>query len=180
MENEEIKNEKKQKKHIKQDEYDQVIGELNEAKNKVLLAQADLINYRKRKDEELANFRKFANKDLILDLLQITDNFERAIKLDDNELSDELSNFLVGFKMIYASLNDILKQSGVVELDLLHQPFDPKTSEILLMDNDSNYDDEIVLDVLRKGYMLHDQIIRPAHVKVNKLEKQINEEKEND
>ena len=61
---------------------------ITELENKLKYQQAELINYRKRKDEETANMLKFANQDLILELIQIVDNFERAIKLDDNNLDD--------------------------------------------------------------------------------------------
>ena len=80
------------------------LEELNKAlTEKVKLAQAELVNYRRRKDEETANMLKYSNQDLILEILPILDNFERAISLDDNDLTDELSKFLAGFKMMYAA-----------------------------------------------------------------------------
>lgn len=145
---------------------------LKEANNKILIAQAELINYRKRKDEEVSSTLKYANKDLILELLPVLDNFERAIVLDDNDLSDELSKFLAGFKMIYAALVEIIKGFGVQEIYRLGEKFDPNLEEGLLIDNDLTKEDEVVLDVLRKGYILHDRVLRPAQVKVNKLEKE--------
>lgn len=165
-----------EKKPKKKEQINELELLLEEANSKLLLAQADLINYRKRKDIEVNDKLKYANQELIEDLLLVVDNFERAVKLDDNELSDELSKFLTGFKMIYAALVDMLGKYGVKEIDLLHQQFDPNNSEILIIDNDQNYEDNIVLDVLRKGYKLHDKTIRIAHVKINKL----NKEKENE
>ena len=159
--------------------------ENHELQNKVLTAQADNVNYRKRKDEETSNLLKFANQDLICDLLPILDNFERAIRLDDNNLSDELSKFLQGFKMIYAHFNEILKKYDVEEIDALEKEFDPTCEEALLVDHDQEKDDNIVLDVLMKGYRLKGRVIRPAKVKVNSLEneeveKEEKQEKEND
>ena len=90
--------------------------ENNNLVEKVKLAQAELINYRKRKDEETANLLKYANQDLILEIISVVDNFERAIKLDDSNLSDELSKFLEGFKMIYTHLTNMLKKFEVVEI----------------------------------------------------------------
>ncbi|NLA33256.1 MAG: nucleotide exchange factor GrpE [Tenericutes bacterium] len=164
----ETKKDTKPKSKIKIEELNQQIASLN---NEVLLARADNINYRKRKDEEVANLIKYANVDLILDILLIIDNFERAIKLDDNNLNDELSKFLEGFKMIYSMLNDTLKQYGLEELNVLNKPFNPNNSQALIIDNDSSKDDGIVLDVMLKGYIYKDRVIRPASVKVNKIEK---------
>ena len=94
--------------------------------DQVKRAQAELINYRTRKDKEVAESLKYCNKDILTDLIPIVDNFERAINLDDNNLTDELSKFLVGFKMIYSSLSGVLKTYHVEEISRQGQIFDPK------------------------------------------------------
>ena len=134
---------------------------------KVKLAQAELINYRKRKDEETANLLKYANQDLILEIISVVDNFERAIKLDDNNLTDDISKFLAGFKMMYASLTETLKRFGVEEINRVGQIFDPSQEQALLTDCVEDKEDEVVLEVLLKGYKLKDRVIRPASVKIN-------------
>ena len=134
---------------------------------KVKLAQAELINYRKRKDEETQNMLKYANQDLILEIIQVVDNFERAIKLDDNNLTDEVSKFLSGFKMMYASLTETLKRFGVEEINRVGQIFDPSQEQALLTDCVEELEDEVVIEVLLKGYKLKDRVIRPASVKIN-------------
>ncbi len=141
-----------------------------ELQSKVQLTQAEMINYRKRKEEETASRLKYANQDLISELILVLDNFERAIKLDDNDLTDELSKFLAGFKMMYANLDDILKKYGVVEIECLDKEFDPNLMQALMIDHDPNFKDDEVIEVLLKGYKLKDRVIRPASVKVNKLE----------
>ena len=113
---------------------------------------------------------KYANQDLILEVIGVLDNFERALNLDDNNLNDELSKFLVGFKMIYASLKEILIKFGVEEIDALDKDFDPMIHQALLVDQDKEKPNNIILDVLLKGYKLKDRVIRPASVKVNKLD----------
>lgn len=135
---------------------------------KVRYAQAELINYRKRKEEETATMLKYANQDLIFEIIQIVDNFERAIKLDDNDLTDELSKFLAGFKMIYATLCEILRKYGVEEISRSGEVFDPNLEEALMTDSLEDHEDDEVLEVLLKGYKLKDRVIRPASVKVNK------------
>ncbi len=134
---------------------------------KVKLAQAELVNYRRRKDEETTNMLKYANQDLILEIIQVVDNFERAIKLDDNDLTDEISKFLAGFKMMYASLTETLKRFGVEEINRAGQIFDPSQEQALLTDSVAEQEDEVVLEVLLKGYKLKERVIRPASVKIN-------------
>ena len=152
--------------------------EISELNDKIRYHQAELINYRKRKEEEVTNRLKYANQDLISELILILDNFERAIRLDDNDLSDELSKFLKGFKMMYASFDDVLKKYGLEEIEAEHKEFDPNTMDALMTDNDKDFKDGEVLEVLLKGYRLKDRVIRPASVRVNKLEED-NDNKDN-
>ena len=156
---------------IELDDKDKQINDLNE---KIRYHQAELINYRKRKEEEVTSRLKYANQDLINELILILDNFERAIRLDDNNLTDELSNFLKGFKMMYANFNDVLKKYGLEEIEPEHKEYDPNTMEALMTDNDKNFKDGEVLEVLLKGYRLKDRVIRPVSVRVNKLDEDNN------
>lgn len=135
---------------------------------KLKASHAELINYRKRKDEEVENRLKFANQDLILEILPILDNFERAIKLQ--KADDSIKKFLDGFMMIYNSLKETLKKYGVEEIDCLDKEFDHNFHQAMLVDKDETKPNNIVLEVLIKGYTLKGRIIRPASVKVNKLD----------
>lgn len=141
--------------------------ELNKTIEKVKLTQAELINYRHRKDKETEELLKYSNQGIITDLVPIVDNFERAIKLDDNDLTDELSKFLQGFKMIYAGLTNILQNYGVEVISREGEIFDPSLEQSLLTDKVEDKDNEVVLEVLQKGYKLKDRVIRPASVKIN-------------
>lgn len=136
-------------------------------KEKALRAQAEMLNYRKRKDDEVSQLFKYANEDLILSLLPIVDNFERAIKLDDNDLTDELSKFLSGFKMIYGNLITILNNNHVMEIETQGQEFDPNMHQAIITEKDENKPAGVILEVLQKGYKYKDKILRPAMVKVN-------------
>lgn len=152
----------------KKEEFEKLKAENEELIRKIQYAQAELVNYRKRKDEEVLNFKKYCNKDLITELIPIIDNFERAIKLDDNDLTDELSKFLEGFKMMYASLMEILKKFGVEEISRQGEIFDSTQEEALMTDSLEEYEDDVVTEVLLKGYKLNGKVIRPASVKINK------------
>ncbi len=154
----------------KDDELKKLKDTIIEMENKLKYNQAELINYRKRKDEETANMLKFANQDLILELIPIADNFERAIKFDDYNLNDELSKFLAGFKILYSHLMETLKKFGVEEIETVDRPFDPKLHEALMVGNDKEKPDDVVIECLLKGYTLKGKVIRPAKVMVNKLD----------
>lgn len=156
--------------------------EKKEVENKELLekikyTQAELVNYRKRKDEETENLLKYSNKDIISDIIPIIDNFERAISLDDNNLEDELSKFLAGFKMIYSQLTDVLRNYEVTTIERRGEIFDSTQEQALMTDTVEGKQDDEVLEVLLKGYKLKDRVIRPATVKVNKIEENKSEEK---
>lgn len=175
--NEEVQtpNKKEEKKHKKDKEnalLEQIKKLEEENKNlveKVKLAQADAINYRRRKDEETTQMLKFANQDLIMELIPLVDNFERALKLDDSQMTAEVSKFLTGFKMMYASLTEILKKFGVEEINRVGEKFDPNQEQALLTDSVPEMEDEVVIEVLLKGYKLKDRVIRPASVKINQI-----------
>ena len=134
--------------------------------DKVLRLSAEMQNMRRRYDEEMARICKYEGEELILKILTIVDNFERAIMLDSN-LTDELSKFLDGFKMIYGNLKNILEASEVKEIDCLKQAFDPNTMEAVLTVHEENTEPGIVLDVLQKGYTYKDKVIRHAMVRVS-------------
>ena len=164
------KNEKKHKKSklvkkiIHNEDDIKKIKELEEA---LLKARADNINYRKRKDEEVSSMLKFANEDIAKDILPIVDNFERAIDLDDNNLDDELSKFLSGFKMIYCHLVDVLKKYEIEAIDKVGVEFDPTIHQGVLTEKVDGMEANKVAEVMQKGYILKGKVIRPAMVKVN-------------
>ena len=162
---------KKKNKNKKEEELTLKIAELEklnqELTDKVKLAQAELVNYRRRKDEETANMLKYSNQNLIMEILPILDNFERAIKLDDDDLTDELSKFLEGFKMVYCNQVNILEKYGVKAIDGFNKPFDPMYHQAVMTEKKEGVNPGMVLDVLQKGYLLKDKVIRPAMVRVS-------------
>ncbi len=176
---EEVKQEEKNAQPNPEEVISSLEQEVAKLNNDILLVKADMQNYRKRKDEETSNMLKFANQDLMLELLPIMDNFERAIKLDDNNLTDELSKFLTGFKMMYAQLVEVMKKYGLEEIEALGLPFDSTCMQALMVVNDPEKEDNVVLDVLMKGYRLKDRVIRPCTVKVNQKEEIENKGEDN-
>ena len=141
--------------------------QISDLKEALLRNQADLQNYKRRKEEEYEVFQKYKNEDLIKELLTVVDNFERAIKMDDNDLSDEVSKFLSGFKLIYTNTISILNKYNVTEIKAEGVEFDPTYHHAVLTEHDDTKPSGVVLEVLQKGYIYKDRVIRPAMVKVN-------------
>ena len=164
----EVKKEKLPKEKKKKNEEVIKLQEEKMALNeKLLRITAEMQNMRRRYEEEINNIYKYEGEDLIKKILPIVDNFERAIKLDDTDLSDELSKFLEGFKMIYALLMNALAEKEVKVIDCLNKEFDPKTMEAVLTQHEDNVLPGIVLDVMQKGYTYKDKVLRVAMVKVS-------------
>ena len=143
---------------------EQKIKDLEEA---LLRKDADMINYRKRKDEEVTKMLMYSKEDIAKDLLPIVDNFERAINLDDDNLDDELSKFLEGFKMIYCHLTEILNKYEIKAIDGANKPFDPNYHQGVLTEKVEGMEPGVVIEVLQKGYLLKDKVLRHALVKVS-------------
>lgn len=166
-------------KHEKHDDYkkehddklekqnEENLKKIKDLQEALLRTQADNVNYRKRKDEEVAKRLEYANEDLVKEILPVVDNFERAISLDDDNLDDELSKFLQGFKMIYCHLVDILNKYDVKAIDGANKPFDPKYHQAVLTEKVDGMESGMVIEVMQKGYLFKDKVIRPAMVKVS-------------
>ena len=153
--------------HCNEDVIESLQNQINEITNELLKSKAEFINYRKRLEDEKLKAFKYCNEDLILELLTSVDNFERAIKLDDTNLDDELSKFLEGFKMIYCNMLNVLKKYGVIEIDGFNKPFNPTYHQAVLTEKVEGVEPGYVVEVLQKGYILKDKVIRPAMVKVS-------------
>lgn len=169
-ENKEIEKEKeieieKVKKHKpnKNEEIQLLKEKIESLNNEVLRSKADLINYRKRKDEETSSLLKFCNGDLILSLLTVVDNFERALILDD----EAFKSYLDGFKLIYNQIIDILNSYEVKEIEALDKVFDPMYHQSVATKKDESKESGIVLEVFKKGYTYKDKVLRPAMVIIN-------------
>lgn len=158
---------KKGKKDKMQEELTKLNAKIKELEEKNLREKAELINYRKRKEEEVIRMMKYCNEELIKEILPTLDNFERAIDMDDENLDDEVSKFLAGVKMIYANLINVLEKFEVKAIDGKNKPFDPTYHNAVMTDKVEGMEPGMVIEVLQKGYMLKDKVIRPAMVRVS-------------
>lgn len=166
-EKEVVEKQEKPKKNKGNKEIEKLKNENLALQERVLRVNAEMQNMRKRLEDEIARIHKYEGEEFIKALLPTIDNFERAIKLDDNDLTDELSKFLSGFKMIYTGLLNILESKEIKEIDCLNKEFDPNFMEAVLTDKVEGTEKNQVLEVLQKGYMYKDKLLRPAMVKVS-------------
>lgn len=129
--------------------------------------QADYDNYRKRTLKEHLEHIKRANKDLIEKLLPIIDNFEIALE-SGKKLKKEKDDFFKGIEMIYKNLIELLKKENVKIVSPEGEEFNPETCEAAVTEDVEGVEEGHILEVLRKGYMIDNFLIRPAVVKVCK------------
>lgn len=134
--------------------------------DKMLRMQADYDNRRKRQDREKLDFIKFANEGLIAALLNVMDDFERAV--DSAKNSNDAKVLLQGIEMVRNHLESIMEDNGLKVIDPKGQPFDPEKHEAVAHIEDDGHPENIVLEVMRKGYELNGKVLRPAVVKVSK------------
>lgn len=163
----------KKHKHKENHELEEANKKIMELQEKLMYSQADSINYRKRKDEEVANMLKYANQDLLLDMVNMIENMDRAASVKAE--SEESKKIQDGIKMVSNQFKDILKKYGVVEIEALGYPFDENYMEAMMIGHDTTKPNEMVLEVLMKGYKYKDRILKHAVVKVNQIEENENE-----
>jgi molecular chaperone GrpE len=138
------------------------------AKNRDLYLRtlADLDNYRKRVQREKEDLSRFANENLLRELLPVLDNLERAI---EHARSDQASSgILQGVEMTLSQLAKVLEKAGVKPVLAVGQPFDTARHEAIGQEDSSEYAPQTVVRELQKGYLLNDRLLRPARVLVAK------------
>ena len=159
-----IIDEEKEKEH--KNKLNDAYNKISELEDKLIRQNADMVNYRKRKEEEVNKMLKFCHEDLIKDILPILDNFERAISMEAG-LNEEEKKFLDGFKMVYTHLQNVMEKYDVKMIDGNNQPFDPVYHNAILLEKKEGVEPGMVIEILQKGYLLKDKVIRTAMVKVS-------------
>lgn len=171
--NEEIKEEKKaeepkehKKEHKKDKKLEELQNEVNTLKDKNMRIAAEMVNTLRRKDEEINRLLKYSNESLITELLPVIDNFERALNVDAK--TTDIESYQKGMTMIYNSLKNILEKFEVKEIEAIDKEFDPSYHQAVMQEEKEGTKENIVIEVLQKGYTYKDKVIRPAMVKVSK------------
>ena len=134
--------------------------QLADAEKKALLAQADMENFRRRKNRETEDLLRYATMPLVTNLLDVVDNLDRALEAADSEQSTGLRD---GVELVATQLSSALENAGCHKIEAVGQPFDPNLHEAIQMQSSDEPANTIIMEV-QTGYTLHDRVVRPAKV----------------
>ena len=140
-------------------------GEARENHDRFLRVAAELDNFRKRKEREIGDLRKYANQSLLKELLAVVDNLERA--LESGRASGQPEALAEGVEMTLKELLKIFQRFGVTPIEALARPFDPNHHEAVMQEPSDAYPTNTVIRELQKGYLLRERLLRPAMVVVS-------------
>ena len=146
-------------KGTEEDPRDKKIEELNA---KYMRLMADFQNQKKRFDKEKADIHQYANEKIVKNLLEVLDNFERAL----DATKDADPSLHEGMELIFKQLMAALEKAGVAEIKALGEEFDPNFHNAVMMEETDEYESNKVSEVMQKGYTLNSRVIRPSMVKV--------------
>ena len=138
------------------------VKEDEDLNTKYLRLMADFQNYKKRTEKQKSEIHAYANEKIVLKLIEVMDNFERALGAD----ASEGDSFKQGIEMIFKQLSDVLTDAGVKEIEAESTVFDPNIHNAVMMEDTDKVESGMVSEVLQKGYTLNGKVIRPAMVKV--------------
>lgn len=158
--------------------------ERDDMRDKYLRKAAEFENYKRRAEQEFASFGKYANEQLIVDLLPIIDDFERSLHVSKDRR--EFGPFYKGIELIYKKFTKLLESKGVKPIEAEGKPFDVDLHDALMLVPKDNIEPNTVLEEVEKGYLYNDRVIRHAKVVVAKGQEsdeagsdEIDREKEN-
>jgi molecular chaperone GrpE len=152
---------------VKEDEVEvSSAEETSELRDKLLRLTAEFDNFRKRSIREKEEYRKFAVEQVIMELLEVYDNFERAI--ESAKQTDDIESVITGVEMVFKQFTSILEKEGLERIECQGKEFDPHLHEAMMHVEHPDHDENTVMDVCRPGYCLHTKVIRPAMVTVSK------------
>jgi molecular chaperone GrpE len=146
-------------------ELEQSVAQL---KDQLLRKAAEFENYKRRTENDYAAMIRFSSEEMITRLLPILDDFERSMKAGrTQDAAPDDGSFARGVELIYAKFRKLLESHDVKEMEVLGKPFDPSLHDALLQVPNSSVPPHTVLEVVDKGYLLHDKVIRHARVVVS-------------
>lgn len=153
-----------------EEQVESLTEEVNSLKDKLLRQIAEFDNYKKQKDREISNIRKFASEDLIVDMLPILDDVERVLQNADKflEQTPDAKAYIDGVKLIQQNLMKLLENKGVKRLESLGQTFDVNLHEALSQMEREGAEPEQIIEEYVPGYTMNERVIRHAKVVVAK------------
>lgn len=143
-------------------------SEAAETYDRLLRMSAEFENYKKRVQRQMEGHKKYANEELIKDLLPVVDNLERALNAAGEKQSETDANMAEGIEITLNEILKTLKKHNVEPVEAMGKPFDPTYHEAVMQEESDEYPENTVMGEMQKGYLLHDRLIRPAMVVVSK------------
>lgn len=147
-----------------EDELRQARREASENHDRYLRVHAEMENYKKRIERTYADLARTSKKDLLLKLLGVKDNLERALAYGAGSETDGDESIVQGVRLTEYQLDQVLRAEGVTPMDLKGEPFDPELAEALGTAVHPDLPDQVVAEVVQQGYLYQDQVLRPAKV----------------
>lgn len=140
--------------------------ETAEWQDRFLRKAAEFENFRKRTDKEKVDALVLAKSSLLTEFLPVADACERALESMNNSdgVTSDLEQYHAGVELLYKQLLDVFSKAGVVPIESEGKPFDPHLHEALSRKEDPNYEEDTVVQELRRGYLFKDRLLRPAQV----------------
>ncbi|NIO47877.1 MAG: nucleotide exchange factor GrpE [Candidatus Aminicenantes bacterium] len=132
-------------------------------KEEYLRKIAEMENLRKRLEREKGEFYQYALSELLKELFDVLDNFERAL---ETQSKGNGKSFREGIEMIYKQYQDLLMKQGVKPIEIKEKKFDPHLHQAFITEESEDVEEPEVVEELQKGYTLHNRLLRPALVKV--------------
>lgn len=170
-----IKEEKVKKKLTQKEVIQNLELEITSLKEQLLRTHAEFDNTKKRLEQNRILDRKYASKYLIDQLMNPLSQLDKIVELPTED--PQLKNFLIGFKMIKEQIFKVLESDGLKEIEALNQVYDPNMHEAIEKLEDKSKPSGINLEVISKGYMYKEQLLRPAMVKINEWSEENGEDK---
>lgn len=146
--------------------YRELEEQLSDAEERLLRTAADAENFKKRLQREKEEQTRYANESFIRELLPVIDNLERA--LDHSQVESNQGSLFEGLNMTLKGFVDTLARFGCTAVEAVGEPFDPNYHEAVSQEESADYDSNVVVRELQKGYILKDRLLRPAMVVVSK------------
>ncbi len=162
----EVEKDESKKEINLEDTVEKIEKEKDDFKDKYIRLMAEFDNYKKRTQSEIGALIRSANEELIVEMLDVVDNMERALNTENK--TEDVATIKDGVKLIFDKLNSVLKSKGLVAFDSVGKEFDPELHHAFMQAESNDVPEQHIIQEIEKGYMLNDKVIRHTKVIVSK------------
>tara|TARA_B100000378_G_C17906544_1_gene364597 strand:- start:23 stop:613 length:591 start_codon:yes stop_codon:yes gene_type:complete len=151
---------------VSQNKYDELQKKYNEAYDSMLRATAEMENIKKRTQKEIENIYKFSNESIIQELIPIYESLDLSVNFKKESISSE--KLEEGNKILLSMLSKLFEKNNVKEINPLNDEFNPEYHQAISTKEDKSLKNNLIIEVVQKGYLLNERVIKPALVIVVK------------